>query len=226
MTRASPFSLARKPLSLDIEATPKKTDLSLSGSLFHRQKWRLTGYSCYYSCHSFTFVYFTNAEKLALKVMHFFLPTLYSRWLTMLPLPPHLQSDVPSLPGRNRHRIHDLVTSLDSGGHSLLTGVALNTRPPTALRKQRAPRSAFHHGVGRYRCRCRSIRHRRPAEPSAAVNRPKQLLFATINDASTRKCDGNGVGSKQLGDVFAPSPGHAWSDEKRSSCRGTEVSGA
>ena len=41
--RASPISLSRKPLSLDIEATPK-TDLSLSGSLVHRQTWRLTGY--------------------------------------------------------------------------------------------------------------------------------------------------------------------------------------
>ena len=40
--RASPVSLSRKPLSLDIEATPK-TDLSLSGSLVHRQTWRLTG---------------------------------------------------------------------------------------------------------------------------------------------------------------------------------------
>ena len=41
--RASPISLSRKPLSLDIEATPK-TDLSLSASLVHRQTWRLTGY--------------------------------------------------------------------------------------------------------------------------------------------------------------------------------------
>ena len=40
---ASPISLSRKPLSLDIEATPK-TDLCLSGSLVHRQTWRLTGY--------------------------------------------------------------------------------------------------------------------------------------------------------------------------------------
>ena len=40
--RASPVSLSRKPLSLDIEATPK-TYLSLSGSLVHRQTWRLTG---------------------------------------------------------------------------------------------------------------------------------------------------------------------------------------
>ena len=40
--RASPVSLCRKPLSLDIEAT-SKTDLSLSGSLVHRQTWRLTG---------------------------------------------------------------------------------------------------------------------------------------------------------------------------------------
>ena len=40
--RASPVSLSRKPLSLDIEDTPK-TDLSVSGSLVHRQTWRLTG---------------------------------------------------------------------------------------------------------------------------------------------------------------------------------------
>ena len=41
--RACPVSLFRKPLSPDIEATPK-TDLSLSRSLVHRQTWRLTGY--------------------------------------------------------------------------------------------------------------------------------------------------------------------------------------
>ena len=40
--RASPASLSRNPLSLDIEATPK-TDLSLSRSLVDRQTWRLTG---------------------------------------------------------------------------------------------------------------------------------------------------------------------------------------
>ena len=40
--RASPVSLPRKPLSLDIETTPK-TDLSLSDSLVHRQTWRLPG---------------------------------------------------------------------------------------------------------------------------------------------------------------------------------------
>ena len=40
--RASPVSLSRKPLSPDIEATPK-TDLSLSRSLVHRETWRLTG---------------------------------------------------------------------------------------------------------------------------------------------------------------------------------------
>ena len=40
--RACPVSLSQKPLSPDIEATPK-TDLSLSRSLVHRQTWRLTG---------------------------------------------------------------------------------------------------------------------------------------------------------------------------------------
>ena len=40
--RASPDSLPRKPFNLDVEATPK-TDLPLSGSLVHRQTWRLTG---------------------------------------------------------------------------------------------------------------------------------------------------------------------------------------
>ena len=39
--RASTVSLSRKPLSLDIEAT-QKTDLSVSGSLVHRQTWRVT----------------------------------------------------------------------------------------------------------------------------------------------------------------------------------------
>ena len=38
--RACPVSLPRKPLSLDIEVTPK-TDLSLSGSLVHRHTRRL-----------------------------------------------------------------------------------------------------------------------------------------------------------------------------------------
>ena len=40
--RSSPVLLSRKPLSLDIESIPK-TDLSVSGSLVHRQTWRLTG---------------------------------------------------------------------------------------------------------------------------------------------------------------------------------------
>ena len=40
--RASPVSLSRKRLSLDIEATPK-TDLISFGSLVHHHTWRLTG---------------------------------------------------------------------------------------------------------------------------------------------------------------------------------------
>ena len=40
--RASPVSLSRKPLSLELEAT-SKTDLSLSRSLVHHQTWRLIG---------------------------------------------------------------------------------------------------------------------------------------------------------------------------------------
>ena len=54
--RASPVSLSRKPLSFEIEATPK-TYLSLSGSLVHRQTWRLTGFigvHCMFLCSCFT----------------------------------------------------------------------------------------------------------------------------------------------------------------------------
>ena len=48
--RASPVSLSRKPLGLNIEATPK-TDLSLSGSLVHLQTWRLAGLFIYLFLH-------------------------------------------------------------------------------------------------------------------------------------------------------------------------------
>ena len=54
--RASPVSLSRKPLSLDIETTPK-TDLSLSGSLVNRQTRRLTGYSNSISLYCFSCQY-------------------------------------------------------------------------------------------------------------------------------------------------------------------------
>ena len=73
---ACPVSLSRKPLSPDINATPKK-DLSLSRSLVHRQTWRLTGINALQVKNRLSWtVWFLPKSKCHLAILKIFWPSL------------------------------------------------------------------------------------------------------------------------------------------------------